>query len=863
MKTRLLAWLAGPWALASLALAASPEAPFAPDEQTLLLAHFDTSANADHAAGHALADGGGTLVPQGRFGGGMLLAERRTLAFSGKDNFPGDEGTIEFWIQPRWNGDDGRVRPVLGADADSRNRISINKLANGRFGAGMFGASPGAAEPVYSRADHELRAWRAGQWHHVAVCWGNDELALWLDGRKVATRRGALAPRVAPAQIVLHGSDYTLDELCISRVVRYTDKGRVAGKLVAPRARLGYEWKFNEPVGVYRCAPPEDAASEAGLIVLPKNYLDEIDPRTLPSPRPPRIELFAAPGEWEPAAFLVVAAEPLERVVVRVSDLVGERATLPSRRIAVRRVVRTPMRSVYTASAAETEIVNRFLPRWRALDIPAGELREAWLQFDLPADLPAGVYTGAATIAHARGARSLPVRLEVLPIRLVDHPRKALASYYNMHRRLGDRDRLLRELRDMRAHGIRHLHLHAGIRVNYEKKDGTIAPELGDVREALDLLRQGGFAGGAMVIDTGLTTLARMLGHDDLGENQSGQSLDGDETFRRIAKQAMEQVARLQRDTPDFRLVVTQLDEVFGTREWFDQYVRFAKAVRQVPEARLYITFHTLAGAHEALRRELDPFVDLRCNHGYSFELWLARGHTMDEYDAELKAGGDEAWFYHNARGAYWTPEWSRIVNGLYLWASPFSAHCPWSYQGYYGNPFDDTDGPATRGHDWGLSFPGIDDPADLVPTRCYEAMREGGDDLRYIAALEKAIADAPAPRRSQARAAQAFLDRWRDLVRKARPASRETPPAPRAAISQAVDADTGLIIGKGVIGTPGESPLVNALAMRFSGEQWQRTRREIADWIVKLQDLDEASPVPRPAPTPTPPGPTRPSRIP
>ena len=595
-------------------------------------------------------------------------------------------------------------------------------------------------------------------------------------------------------------------------------------------------WKFNEPAGIYQYVPPAQTAAREGVILLPKNYLDETDPQVLPTPRTQRIELFAAPGEQEPAAFLVVATEPLSQVVVRVSDLVGERATLPSRRITVRRVVRTPMRSVYSATATETAIVNRFLPRWQALDIPAGELREAWLQFDLPPELPAGVYTGAVAISHTGGTHSVPVRLEVLPIRLIDHPRKILASYYNMNRRMDDRDRLLRELRDMRAHGIRHLHLHSGIRIHYKKMGDTISPDFGVVLESLDLLRHGGFGGGTMVIDTGFTTLARMLGHNDLGEHQSGQSLDGDEAFHKIAKQAMEQVVQLQRRTPDFRLMVTHLDEVFGTREWFDQYLRLSKAVRQVPEARLYITFHTLAESHEALRREVDPFVDLRCNHGYSFELWLARGHTMDEYDAELKASGDEAWFYHNARGTYWTPEWSRIVNGLYLWASPFSAHCPWSYQGYYDNPFDDTDGPATRGHDWGLSFPGIDDPADLVPTRCYEAMREGGDDLRYIAALEKAILDAPAPKRAQAGAAQALLDRWRDLVRKARPGQQEGSPASKGRISPAVDADTGLIMGKGVIGTPSESPLVNALAVRFSGEQWQQFRREVAEWIVKLQ---------------------------
>ncbi|MFA7006025.1 MAG: hypothetical protein WC429_18420, partial [Verrucomicrobiia bacterium] len=456
-----------------------------------------------------------------------------------------------------------------------------------------------------------------------------------------------------------------------------------------------------------------------------------------------------------------------------------------------------------------------------------------WLSLDLPADLPPGTYNGNVTIAHAAGRRIVPLQLEVLPIKLIEHPRKALASHYTMDRRMLDRHRVLRELRDMRAHGIRNLF--SGLGIRYEKGGDKIAPDFAEVREGLDLLRQGGFTGGSIVLETGFPTLARMLGHDDLGKGQSGESLDGDKVFQQIAKDAMQQFVKLQQQTPDFRLFMAHLDEVFGSRSLLDQYIRLSKAARQVPEAKLYITFHTMRESDDAWRRELDPFVDLRCNHGYTFELWLARGHTMDEYDAELKAGGDEAWFYHNARGTYWTPEWSRIINGVYLWASPFTAQCPWTYQAYFENPFDDTDGPTTKGHDWGLSFPGIDDPADLIPTRCYEAMREGGDDLRYIAALEKAITGAREKKPAQA-AAQAVLDRWRNLIRKARPISQEPAPTTNSNISQAVDADTGLIMGKGVIGTAGESPLINALATRFSNEQWQQMRREIADWIIKLQ---------------------------
>jgi len=793
MRTRLLSALVG---CATMVFA---DAPFVPDEYTLLLAHFDRDANADHSLGLSLADGGGTIIPSGRFGGAVLLGRRKTLTFSGKENFPGHEGTVEFWIQPQWNGDDGQTHLICAAAARNQNQISINKLATGKFGIGMFGTPAGTTNFVYRRADHDIRSWKAGEWHHVAACWANGELALWLDGKKVASKTGALPPQQAPDAIRFQGDDYALDELRISRVARYTDKGNVAGRPVPARVQLGRGWKFNEPPGVYRCALPSQP-----ILVLPKNYLDETDPEKLPTAREPQIELFAAPGETEPATFLIVAGQPLKQVSIHVSDL----GPLPGKQVAVRRVVRTPMRKIYTAKATQTEIVNRFLPRWEPLDTPAGELREVWLSFELPENLPAGKYSGHVTISHAGGKLLVPVKLDVLPIRLVEHPQKKLGSYYRMSRVMSDKARLLRELRDMREHGIRNLFANIGIRYN------GATPDFSEVHEGLALLREAGWPGGTIIIGSGLANLER--------------SLD-EKAFQQAARNAMQQFVELQRKTPDFRLFVTHLDEVFGSRELLDRYIRLSRAVRQAPEAKLYITFHTRGEKAEAWRKELDPFVDLRCNHGYTFEHWLAAGHTMDEYEAELKASGDEAWFYHNARGTYWTAEWSRIINGVYLWASPFTSHCPWTYQAYHENPFDDTDGPAMKGHDWGLSFPGITDPADLIPTRCYEAMREGADDLRYIATLEKAITNA----RVSAAGAQQCLDRWRNLIRNALPATQATS---RADVTKAVDADTGLIMGEAGIGSAAESPLIHALARRFSGEQWQQMRREIADWILKLQ---------------------------
>lgn len=824
------AWVIG----AGLGMASPPGGPLFPDEDTLLLAHFDGGSSAEHARGLAVATGDGRVIEDGRFGGALALRAGQAVRFPGPENFSGEAGTVEFWLRPECDWGPGTARGILAIRSGEHDYLNLNQLADGRIGVATCSSEAGTTNFVYRRVDARDADLRAGEWRHIAACWGGGELSLWLDGRKVASRDGAVGPRGSPEEITLSGSGHAIDEFCISRIARYSDAGRATGQAVMPRARLNPGWKFNEPEGVYRGAAPEGAREQAGMRVVAKDYLDDMDPALPPLAGEARVDVFASPGEIEPAALVVYAAGPLAGLDVSVSALGSAGgAAIGSERITVRRVIRTPMRRLYTAKPTNTASVNRFLPRWKPVDVAAGEFREVWLSFEIPADARPGEYAGAVTLRHAGGAREVPVRLEVLPVRLVEHPRKALATYARLGRGGLERERFLRELRDMRAHGIRHIH--PGVAIGYRMADGNPVADLGEVRDLLALLKEAGFGGGTVVVGTGLTTLARLLGHQDLGNEDDGASLDGDEVFARAAKAAMGEFARFQRECPGFRLVASHLDEVFGSRKLLAQYIRLSRAVRQVPEVRLYITFNTVRDESDAMRRELDPFVDLRCNHGYSFEWWLSRGHTMDEYEAELRAGGDEAWFYHNARGVHWTPEWSRIINGLYLWASPFTSHCPWIYQSYAGNPFDDTDGPIAKGHDWVLSAPGPDDPADLVPTRCYEAMREGFDDLRYLAALEAAIETARAGRPSEAAAAQAFLERVRGMIRGARPGPADAAPRP-APSGGAIDADTGLIMGQGTVGSALEAPLIHAIAARIAAEDWRRMRREIADWIVRLR---------------------------
>jgi len=814
--------LVTPWS----AHAQAPAEPFAPDSQTLLLAHFDGQGAPDFAIGSQEPEGYAELEREGRFGGALAIGGGQQAAFAADDgNFPLGQGTVEMWIRPRWDGNDGKVRLVLGTRGTGSNYLNINKLANNRFGYGISG-QPEGQKFTYARLDRDVSEWSAGEWHHVAVCWSGSWAALWLDGELVSETQQALGPCVLPSRLSLMDGAGCVDELRISNVVRYGPRAWQPGQPGPERVRpkgAGRRWVFNEPEGVYRHGEQVPDRSP-GFRVAVKSYLDELTPEApLPWADRPALTVAVTPAEFEPAAFVLLATRDLAKVRIR--------ATEPDSgiRVEVRRVIRTPMRRLYTAKRDNTRIVSRFLPRWTPIDVPRGEVREVWLTVYVPSNAAPGEHTGAVDIAAESGALTVPLRVKVYPFTLADHPRKHLGTYYRMAGRLLNPPRLRRELADMRAHGVRSIF--SGLHIDYAVEGERVTPLLGSVRRGLEYLKEAGFD-ESVVVDTGFMRLAGILGHRDIRHGEAGESLDETPRFQAAARRTMEAFVALDREYPQFRLAATHLDEVFN-RGRLPLYIRLTKAAQQVPDVRMYITFHTVADRNDVMRKEIDPFVDIRCNHGYSFEWWLGRGHTIEDYETELRESGDEAWFYHNARGVHFTAEWSRIINGLYLWASPFRVHVPWTYQSYRANPFDDTDG---AGHDFGMSFPGPEDRADLVPTRLWEALREGGDDLRYIATLEAAIAANRERKPIVAAAAQAYLDKLSQLVQrvrvpaKAEPAAEE-PPAGR----REIDLDTGLVMGVGRVGSAEESPLINALAQRFSGSDWQRVRAAVAQHIGHL----------------------------
>jgi len=542
------------------------------------------------------------------------------------------------------------------------------------------------------------------------------------------------------------------------------------------------------------------------LVVAGKCWEDEIDPARAPAPesigRP--LEAFATPGEYEPVNFVVYAARDLDDLAVEVTDLHAGASVLPKSRIDVRFVLRRLMRDLYTLPPERSTVVSRFILPYQKLDVPAGTLREYHLIVHVPEEAKPGKYTGSVRLTPAGEAPlELPLAFEVLPFRLRALAQRGYGVYYRFPAMEDDWSHVDVELADVRAHGGNMLKSNLG--VEFEAADEDVTPSYARLERGLAMLRKHGFH-GRFPVSTGCEHLTRLVGYNPVEDDADPAAR---ERFLQLVKTAMEGLVELSEKYPEFEFLPTHMDEVFG-RERLPRYIRLTEAVRQVPSLRVYITLHNDPKRDVTeMMRQCDPYVDVRCYNGHCMDSWIRAAGTFEDLRRQLDESGDEAWLYHNIRGAFFPAEWTRLVNGYYLWTSPLKVHVPWMYYSFKGNPFDATDGPRLRGGDFAYAVPDPDDPNRMVPTRHWEGFREGVDDMRYLATLEALVAEHEGT--PEAASARTWLE---SLRRGVTPGHVDLEPIEE------------------------ESPLLVWLAGKLDGADYRRIRRQAAEHIGRLGTL-------------------------
>ena len=218
--------------------------PFQADEHTLLLAHFDSTIDADHAVDDPRAEGR-SLLPEGLFGNAIhatkgwftpeiTVAQIEQFPFFApvtfsRGNLASRSGCVEMFVNFEYLTNPEYFRRVLtwesGVYYGTGYVIFALRPAEDRTLQLLVKSPDGGEVTLTAPYPNE---WD-GQWHHIAMQWTSEEYSLVIDGAVIARKPAVAAGMPAPdtrIAIGAHGrgvnvSDALIDELRISDVPRY------------------------------------------------------------------------------------------------------------------------------------------------------------------------------------------------------------------------------------------------------------------------------------------------------------------------------------------------------------------------------------------------------------------------------------------------------------------------------------------------------------------------------------------------------------------------------------------------------------------------------------------------------------------
>ena len=194
------------------------------DIHTLLNLRFNGSlASTD---GETPAQASGLSFETGIRGSGVLVNSTDRLAYRSAGNFRAASGTIEFWIKPRWNGNDGTTHFFF--TLGDALWIVKDGADNLRFFLGR--------EDSEAHKGVNLGGWLANQWHYLAVTWTvPGRMKIYLDGREALSFASASQDLVTtiPATLFVGSQAGALQANAVFDELRISDVARTASEIAS------------------------------------------------------------------------------------------------------------------------------------------------------------------------------------------------------------------------------------------------------------------------------------------------------------------------------------------------------------------------------------------------------------------------------------------------------------------------------------------------------------------------------------------------------------------------------------------------------------------------------------------------------
>lgn len=205
-------------------------------EETFFLA---ADGNLKSARGSKPTSTKGVSYVSGRFGK-AFVAPKDGVSFRAADTLDLRQGTIEFWVSPRRDGNSSEyneIRIFFSYKASNGDELVIWQIDNGVICVAEW------INGVYMSAYSDLcnmNSWKAKSWHHIAFTYSEEEnfMRLYVDGELAGdTNEGFYqAPRLAPTTFTLGNSQYAMDAVRFTREVYDSERAMTeASRRSAPK----------------------------------------------------------------------------------------------------------------------------------------------------------------------------------------------------------------------------------------------------------------------------------------------------------------------------------------------------------------------------------------------------------------------------------------------------------------------------------------------------------------------------------------------------------------------------------------------------------------------------------------------------
>ncbi|HUU27116.1 MAG TPA: hypothetical protein VM123_04820 [archaeon] len=471
----------------------------------------------------------------------------------------------------------------------------------------------------------------------------------------------------------------------------------------------------------FSCSPGENpgsagesqptAGKQEALVVWEHPYMLRMHQgATAPKNVSKILGLSTTPGEYEPAAFAMRSDSSAWATVNFVPDTTA--TALPEEWYQLHEV-----RSRFSFKKP-----NRLFEFSNPVQLEADQTRFFWLTIHPPDDAPAGVYKSRLLVETARDTQSLEVICRVLPFRL--DPCPITGGVF-----MSSTDLPAKWYRDMKEHGLDAIQFFwngAGIRVERRRKSGgkdALALDFSGLDKLMNKVCAAGLK-GPVVLTLGNEfhlhferRIAEKFGIPVETKQVSGWKLTAPEVSPALDSLFVEGLRQIRhywesKAWPQ-ELVMFIYDE--PTKRLLKRHKHRYDLLKTVmPDYRVYGVVMNRRDWAESMADQCDIIV--------------SDGDFPGCRDVAKKFGKD-FWVYTFPLDGLMT---SRYNMGCLPWKHQAQTAFFWMYNYWNYAP----DGCAVYRHP--------DDPEKLVRSTAWEVIREGRDDLRYIATAERIIAQAP-----------------------------------------------------------------------------------------------------------------------